>query len=197
MSERSRLLAAALAGVALLTGACSGSSAGTGSPLPASETTPTTSGGASEGAPTRHTTVSVDLGRWRDDAVVTTVVRYLQARQSSMRTHRISPEMVRTSSYQWLQQQRREMVEALEQGWTVPARAVMAVHDVRAAASDAVVRICLWGPSVDYLVEATGEPVRARRSRWYPFDVRLVFAGDRWLVAGAAQGEFGCKQEQR
>ena len=114
-----------------------------------------------------------------------------------MREHRISAQMVRTSTYQWLQQQRHEMVEAVRNGWTVPHRAVMTIRDVQNDGPTSWIQLCTWGPSMDYIDETSGEPVRARPARWYPFDVKMVFTGDRWLVAGAAQGEFPCPEERR
>lgn len=140
--------------------------------------------------------VDVDAGEFADDVAVTTLVAYLRARQASMRAHRITAAMVRTSTYQWLQQQRQEMVDAVQHGWTVPARGRMAIQGVRTDGPSTWVRLCAWGPSVDYVHESTGEPVREQPARWYPFNVKMVFAGDNWLVGGAARGGFSCMQER-
>ena len=165
-----------------------------GDPGP-SATVARTTGPAEPATPA--TTVDVDAGRWADEAPMPTLMSYLQARQASMRDHAATVDLVTTSTFQWLQQQRQVIAVAQERGWTVPPAATMTVERVVVRGLDAIIRLCLWGPSVDFVDESTGEPVRSMTPRWHPFDVKMVLAGDRWLVAGAAQGAFRCEEEQR
>ena len=142
---------------------------------------------------TVDTVVDIETGRWRNDAMIPTLVEYLEARQSSMRERRIVPDMVETATFQWIQQQRLVIADAEDRGWTVPAEARMRVVGVEAGNADAVVRVCMWGPSVDFVDAKSGEPVRSQQRQWYPFDVKMVLAGDRWYVSAAAEGAFACE----
>jgi len=151
---------------------------------------------ASQGAPPQVPLVHVDAGRWADEAPMSSLIDYLQARHASMRDHAPTAELVSTSTFQWLQQQRQVIAVADQRGWTVPAAATVAVQRADVGGVDAVISLCLWGPSVDFVDESTGEPVRSTPAQWHPFDVKMVLASDRWLVAGAAQGGFRCEGEQ-
>jgi len=142
------------------------------------------------------TDVRVDTGRWADDAMVPTLVEYLEARQASMRERRIVPDMVATATFQWIQQQRLVISDAEDRGWTVPAEAWMRIVGVEPGNSDAVVRVCMWGPSVDFVDVETGEPVRSHLRQWYPFDVKMVLAGSHWYVSAAAEGAFACEVDE-
>jgi hypothetical protein len=139
------------------------------------------------------TVVRVDTGKWSNDVMVPTLVEYLEARQASMRERRIVPDMVETATFQWIQRQRAVIADAQQRDWTVPAAARMRIVGIESGDSDAVVQVCMWGPSVDFVDAETGEPVRAQKRQWYPFDVKMVMAGDRWYVAAAAEGAFGCE----
>jgi hypothetical protein len=139
------------------------------------------------------TVVRVDTGRWSDDVMVPTLVEYLEARQTSMRERRIVPEMIGTATFDWVQQQRSVIADAKERGWTVPKQARMRVVGIDTAAGDAMVQVCMWGPSVDFIEVKTGEPVNQEMRQWYPFDVKMVLADDRWYVAAAAEGDFRCE----
>jgi hypothetical protein len=155
---------------------------------------PTGSVGSSDAtANTDDTVVRVDTGKWGNDVMVPTLVEYLDARQTSMRERRITPEMVETATFQWIQQQRAVIADAKERGWTVPAEAKMRVVGVDEDGPDAVVRVCMWAPSVDFIDANTGKSVDPEMRQWYPFDVRMVMVDDRWYVAAAAEGEFGCE----
>jgi hypothetical protein len=142
------------------------------------------------------TVVRVDTGRWSNDAMIPTLVEYLEARQTSMRERRIVPDMVETATFQWIQQQRLVISDAEDRGWTVPAEARMRVVGVEPGNSDAVVRVCMWGPSVDFIEAETDEPVRSQMRQWYPFDVRMVLARDRWYVSAAAEAAFACEVDE-
>lgn len=142
------------------------------------------------------TVVRVDTGEWSSDVMVPTLVEYLEARQASMRERRIVPAMVETATFQWVQQQRSVIAKAQKRGWTVPAKARMRVVGLDSGSNDAIVRVCMWGPSVDFVDAETGEPVQPRKRQWYPFDVKMVMAGERWYVAAAAEGEFGCEVDE-
>lgn len=186
----------------MVLGACTGGEAGVRTLDTTPSVTQTVTAPADRSSPPSASTqgadvqVEVDAGAFADDAAVATLVDYLHARQASMRAHRITAQMVRTSTYQWLQQQRGEMVDAVHHGWTVPARGLIAVQGVQSDGPSAWIRLCAWGPSVDYIDESTGAPVREQPAQWYPFDVKMVFAGDTWRVAGAARGGFTCTQER-
>jgi hypothetical protein len=149
-----------------------------------------------EDSDTQDTGVRVDTGRWADDAMVPTLVEYLEARQASMRERRIVPDMVATATFQWVQQQRLVISDAEDRGWTVPAEARMRIVGVEPGNSDAVVRVCMWGPSVDFVDAETGEPVRSHLRQWYPFDVKMVLAGSHWYVSAAAEGAFACEVDE-
>jgi hypothetical protein len=140
-----------------------------------------------------ETVVEVDTGRWSDEPMVPTLVKYLEARQASMRERRIVPDMVGTATFQWVQQQRAVIADAEQRGWTVPAQAEMRIVGVRTGVSDTTVQLCMWGPSVDFIDRRSGEPVRPGERQWYPFDVKMVQAEDRWFVSAAAEGEFVCE----
>jgi hypothetical protein len=142
------------------------------------------------------TVVNVETGRWGHDAMIPTLVEYLEARQSSMRERRIVPDLVETATFQWIQQQRLVIADAEDRGWTVPAAARMRVVGVEPGNADAVVRVCMWGPSVDFIDAKSGEPVRSQQRQWYPFDVKMVLAGDRWYVSAAAEGAFACEVDE-
>jgi len=142
------------------------------------------------------TVVRVDTGRWADDAMMPTLVEYLEARQASMRERRIVPDMVATATFQWIQQQRLVISDAEDRGWTVPAEARMRIVGVEPGNSDAVVRVCMWGPSVDFVDTETGEPVRSHLRQWYPFDVKMVLADSHWYVSAAAEGAFACEVDE-
>lgn len=148
------------------------------------------------GSDAQETDVRVDTGRWADDAMVPTLVEYLEARQASMRERRIVPDMVATATFQWIQQQRLVISDAEDRGWTVPAEARMRIAGVKLGNSDAVVRVCMWGPSVDFVDAETGEPVRSHLRQWYPFDVKMVLAGSHWYVSAAAEGAFACEVDE-
>jgi len=153
--------------------------------------------------PTQHadndraevTTVEVDTAGFGDEAMIPTLLDYLQARQQSMREHAATADLVATSTYQWLQQQRVAIATAQQRGWSVPATAKITVESVREGSIDAVVQLCLWGQSVDFVNSETGRPVRGSPAQWYPFDVKMVQTTDRWLVAGVAGGDFRCEQD--
>jgi hypothetical protein len=145
---------------------------------------------------TGDTVVRVDTGEWGNDVMVPTLVEYLDARQTSMRERRITPEMVETATFQWIQQQRAVIADAKDRGWTVPAEAKMRVVGVDQDVPDAVVRVCMWGPSVDFIDANTRKSVNPQMRQWYPFDVRMVMVDDRWYVAAAAEGEFGCEVDK-
>jgi len=185
-------LATALLSLTLVSGGCSDE------PLPvnAGDPPPTVAvaDGTEQAAPTAA--VNVDTGRWASEAPIPTLTDYLQARQASMRAHAATADLVTTSTFQWLQQQRQVIAVAEEQGWTVPPAATMRVERAVVGGVDAVIGLCLWGPSVDFVDQSTGEPVRRMTPQWHPFDVKMVLAGDRWLVAGAARGAFRCEEEQ-
>lgn len=142
------------------------------------------------------TVVHVDTGEWSNDVMVPTLVEYLEARQASMRERRIVPDLVETATFQWVQQQRAVIADAKQRGWTVPAEAEMQVVGVESAGLDAVVQVCMWGPSVDFIDAKTGQSVRPEKRQWYPFDVKMVMAGERWYVSAAAQGDFACEVDE-
>jgi hypothetical protein len=142
------------------------------------------------------TVVRVDTGRWSNNAMIPTLVEYLEARQTSMRERRIVTDMVETATFQWIQQQRLVISDAEDRGWTVPAEARMRVVGVEPGDSDAVVRLCMWGPSVDFIQAKTGEPVGSQMRQWYPFDVKMVLARDRWYVSAAAEAAFACEVDE-
>jgi len=142
------------------------------------------------------TVVRVDTGEWGNDVMVPTLVEYLEARQTSLRERRITPEMVETATFQWIQQQRAVIANAKERDWTIPAQARVRVVGVESDVPDAVVHVCMWGPSVDFVDAKTGKPVEPEVRQWYPFDVKMVMVDDRWYVAAAAEGEFGCEVEE-
>jgi hypothetical protein len=156
---------------------------------------PTGSVGSSSGPDSGadETVVRVDTGQWGNDAMMPTLVEYLDARQTSMRERRITPAMVETATFQWIQQQRAVIADAEQRGWTVPAQARMRIAGVESDGADAVVRVCMWAPSVDFVDAKTGKPVEPEVRQWYPFDVKMVLADDRWYVAAAAEGDFGCE----
>jgi|GEM_PF-3211441 hypothetical protein len=156
---------------------------------PAGEVSSTDTGSSEPTA----TVVRVDTGRWSDDVMVPTLVDYLEARQASMRERRIVPDLVETATFQWIQRQRAVIADAKQRDWTVPARAKMRIVGIESGGSDAIVQVCMWGPSVDFVDVETGAPVNAPKRQWYPFDVKMVLAGDRWYVAAAAEGAFGCE----
>ena len=185
-------LATALLSGALVSGGCSDEPPAVNADDP--EPTATLKRPAEQAAP--PTIVDIDAGRWAGEAPMPTLVDYLQARQASMRAHAATADLVTTSTFQWLQQQRQVIAVAEERGWTVPPAATMTVERAVVGGVDAVIRLCLWGPSVDFVDQSTGEPVRRATPQWHPFDVKMVLAGDRWLVAGAAQGAFRCEEEQ-
>ena len=140
--------------------------------------------------------VHVDTGEWSNDAMVPTLVDYLEARQASMRERRITPDLVGTATFQWIQQQRAVIADAKRRGWTVPDEARMQIVGVDADGAEAVVQVCMWGPSVDFVEVETGQSVRPEKRQWYPFDVKMVMAGERWYVAAAAQGDFACEVDE-
>lgn len=184
------IVVAATAAVAV--GACGGGDEPAAA-APTSTSPEASSLPAAAGDPDAATTVDVRAGAFVDEPMISTLVRYLDERQTSMREHGATAGLVSTSTYQWLQQQRGVIATADQRGWTVPAAATMIVHSVTGGSPDALVGLCLWGPSVDFIDARTLEPVRRTPAQWYPFDVKMVFTGDRWLVAGAAQGEFRCE----
>lgn len=145
---------------------------------------------------TAETVVRVDTGRWGDEPMMPTLLDYLEARQASMRERRIVPEMVSSATYQWVQQQRAVIADAEDRGWTVPARAEMRIVGVRPGPSDTTVRLCMWGPSVDFIDRRSGEPIRSGERQWHPFDVKMVQVEDRWFVSAAAEGEFPCEVDE-
>ena len=147
--------------------------------------------------PSTGTVVNVQAGRFTDEAMMPTLLDYLQARQESMRQHAATADLVATSTYQWLQQQRVAIATAQQRGWTVPQTATVTVQRVESGSVNAVVGVCLWAPSVDFVDERTGHPVRRTPVQWYPFDVKMVRTSDRWLVAEVARGNFGCKKDTR
>lgn len=149
--------------------------------------------GPSDTLSSGSTVVRVDTGRWGELMMMPTLVEYLRARQASMRERRIVPDMVETATFQWIQRQRAVIADANRRGWTVPARARVRIVGVRPNGADAVVRVCMWGPSVDFVDTETGESVQPEVRQWYPFDVRMVQVGDRWYVSAAAEGQFGCE----
>ena len=142
------------------------------------------------------TVVRVDTGRWAEDAMVPTLVEYLEARQASMRERRIVPDLVETATFQWIQQQRLVISDAEHLGWTVPAEARMRIVGVEPGNSDAIVRVCMWGPSVDFVDAETGEPVRSQMRQWYSFAVKMVLARSHWYVSAAAEGAFACEVDE-
>lgn len=190
MRPSAAICAAVLAAAAVLCG-CSGGG-DDGGFVPRGSVTAATSGDADA----EDTDVRVDTGRWADDAMMPTLVAYLQARQASMRERRIVPDMVATATFQWIQQQRLVISDAEDRGWTVPAEARMRIVGVEPGNSDAVVRVCMWGPSVDFVDAKTGEPVRSHSRQWYPFDVKMVLAGSHWYVSAAAEGAFACEVDE-
>jgi len=188
-------LATALLSLAFVSGGCSDEPL----PLNAGDPAPTAvvAGGTEQAEGTAPAAaVNVDTGRWASEAPIPTLTDYLQARQESMRVHAATADLVTTSTFQWLQQQRQVIAVAEEQGWTVPPAATMRVERAVVGGVDAVIGLCLWGPSVDFVDQSTGEPVRRSTPQWHPFDVKMVLAGNRWLVAGAARGAFRCEEEQ-
>ena len=148
------------------------------------------------GSGPERTVVHVDTGKWSDAVMVPTLVDYLEARQESMRERRITPAMVETATFQWIQRQRAVIADAKERGWTVPDEARMRIVGVRDRGADAIVRLCMWGPSVDFIEVDTGRPVRPEKRQWYPFDVKMVQAGEHWYVSAAAQGKFSCEVDE-
>jgi hypothetical protein len=150
----------------------------------------------SDAGDVEDTVVRVDTGRWSNDVMIPTLVDYLEARQTSMRERRIVPDMVETATFQWIQQQRLVIADAEDRGWTVPAEARMRVVGVEPGNSDAVVRVCMWGPSVDFVQVESGEPVESQMRQWYPFDVKMVQARARWYVSAAAEAAFACEVDE-
>jgi hypothetical protein len=185
---RTALVALLVAGG--LATACSDDDDGTLEPTGSVDSSPYASSNSDD------TVVRVDPGEWGNDAMVPTLVDYLDARQTSMRERRITPEMVGTATFQWIQQQRAVIADAKKRGWTVPAEARVRVVGVDEDGPDAMVHVCMWAPSVDFVDAKTGKPVEPGVRQWYPFDVKMVLVDDRWYVAAAAEGEFGCEVDK-
>ncbi len=137
--------------------------------------------------------VALDRGGARAGAQLDVLEDYLVARQTSVRAGEVTRGLVDTATSRWVAEQVGVVRLAERRGWSVSENVQAEVRSVRVVGPDALVGLCLWTPSADFVRRSDGRPARPGPEAWTPFDVTLVQVDGGWLVDGAAPGRSGCE----
>lgn len=150
---------------------------------------------ASDGPPTEVTGLDLDLRDWAGDERSPSLERYLAAVGQTVRDKVTSPLFFDSTSAQQMNDRRTLAAQAKEQGATVADTTVAYLADLQDRDTTAVAEVCVWGPSVAFVDERTGQAFTPTPPRWTPRSVTMTFVQQQWLVVDEARGRFACDEE--
>jgi len=200
MSRRSDALAPVVLALGLVAAGCSNDQ-GASDPLDLAEppTEPMVSdpdqGPTQRTAPTDITGLDLDLGHWADDERSRTLERYLAAVGQTVRDKATSPLFLDSTSAQQMDDRRALAAQAKDLGATVADTTLAHLSGLEDRGTTTVAQVCLWAPSVAFVDERTGEPLRPTPRRWTPRSVTMTFVQQQWWVVDEARGRFACDEE--
>ena len=193
-TSRGRATALGLAGALTLLGATGCSSDGSGDRRGGAVSNPglpsPTGSTATSGAPTSQAPGDEDRVRVlaqvrvRSGPVTRTLTRFVAAHATSVIAGRPTATLRRVSTAAELRRQVAVVDYAVAHGLTVPARPRIAVVSSRRPSPDrAVLGVCLWLPSTEYVDELSGQPPNGPVPRqWLPAEAFVTRQTVTWRV---------------
>jgi len=147
--------------------------------------------------PRRSDVTGIELGleQWAGDERSRTLERYLAAVGQTVRDKVTSPLFLDSTSAQQMDDRRALAARAKDQGATVADTTLAYLADLKERDAATVAEVCVWGPSVAFLDERTGRPLRRTLRRWTPRSVTMTFVQQQWWVVDEARGRFACDKE--
>ncbi|MDQ3628082.1 MAG: hypothetical protein M3419_04620 [Actinomycetota bacterium] len=139
--------------------------------------------------------LDLDLGRWAGDERSRPLQRYLAAVGQTVRSKVTSPLFFDSTSAQQMDDRRALAARAKDQGATVADTTLAYLVGLEDRGAAAVAEVCLWAPSVTFVDERTGEPLRPTPQQWTPRSVTMTFVQQQWWVVDEARGRFACDEE--